>query len=129
MESKSTVWMIYLLRRLAKYDRAMSGLDANKNGVPDFMEGMMGTPQQTSSVSTSFEAAVPTPRSQPLGCTAQPSRQIHRTVGCSRCLVSCYWPYVYLVLLEFGTSLFGNPGPIQHIRVSLELHKPLDFAL
>lgn len=50
----------------AKYDRAMSGLDANKNGVPDFMEGMMGTPQQASSVSTSFEAATPTPRSQPL---------------------------------------------------------------
>ena len=49
----------------AKYDRAMSGLDANKNGVPDFMEEMIGTPQQTSSVSTSFEAATPTPRSQP----------------------------------------------------------------
>jgi len=49
----------------AKYDRAMSGLDANKNGVPDFMEGMMGTAQQPSSVSTSV-ASTPTPRSQPL---------------------------------------------------------------
>jgi hypothetical protein len=50
----------------AKYDRAMSGLDANKNGIPDFMEGMMGAPQQASSVSTGFEAAAATPRSQPL---------------------------------------------------------------
>jgi len=49
----------------AKYDRAMSGLDANKNGVPDFMEGMMETSQPASSVSTSFEAA-PTPRAQPI---------------------------------------------------------------
>ncbi len=49
----------------AKYERAMSGLDANKNSVPDFMEGIMGTPQQTSAVSTSFETT-PTPRSQPL---------------------------------------------------------------
>ena len=38
----------------ARYDKAMAGLDANRNGVPDFMEGMIGTPQQTTSVSTSF---------------------------------------------------------------------------
>ena len=49
----------------ARYDRAMSGLDANKNGVPDFMESMMGTPQQTTAVSTGFESPQP-PRSQPL---------------------------------------------------------------
>jgi len=31
----------------AKYDKAMGALDANHNGIPDFMEGMMGggTPQ------------------------------------------------------------------------------------
>jgi hypothetical protein len=39
----------------ARYDKAMSGLDANRNGVPDFMEGMIGTPQQTTPVSTSFD--------------------------------------------------------------------------
>jgi len=37
----------------AKYDKAMAGLDANRNGVPDFMEGMIGAPQQTAPVSTS----------------------------------------------------------------------------
>ena len=29
----------------AKYEQAMGGLDANRNGVPDFMEGMLGTQQ------------------------------------------------------------------------------------
>jgi len=38
----------------ARYDKAMTGLDANRNGVPDFMEGMIGTPQQTAPASTSF---------------------------------------------------------------------------
>ena len=52
----------------ARYDRAMSGLDVNKNGLPDFMEGMMGTQQQASSVSTSFEAPRP-PRSQPINAS------------------------------------------------------------
>lgn len=37
----------------ARYDKAMSGLDSNRNGVPDFMEGMIGTPSQTTSVATS----------------------------------------------------------------------------
>ena len=49
----------------ARYDQAMSALDANKNGVPDFMELMVQTPQQTSTVSTSYEATPP-PRSQPI---------------------------------------------------------------
>jgi hypothetical protein len=49
----------------ARYDQAMSALDANKNGVPDFMERMVQTPQQTSTVSTSYETTPP-PRSQPI---------------------------------------------------------------
>ncbi len=52
----------------ARYDQAMSALDANKNGVPDFMEQINQTPQQTSTVSTSFESAPP-PRSQPLSAS------------------------------------------------------------
>lgn len=39
----------------AKYDKAMAGLDANRNGIPDFVEGMMGTSQQAVPVSTGFE--------------------------------------------------------------------------
>lgn len=42
----------------AKYDQAMGTLDANRNGIPDFVEGMMGVnvqPQQNAPmVSTSF---------------------------------------------------------------------------
>jgi hypothetical protein len=34
----------------AKYEQAMGALDSNRNGVPDFFEGMMKTPGQTSNV-------------------------------------------------------------------------------
>jgi hypothetical protein len=47
----------------AKYEAAMSKLDANQNGIPDFVEGMLGTPNQTTSSSTAFQ--VETPRSSP----------------------------------------------------------------
>jgi len=36
----------------AKYEQAMGTLDSNRNGVPDFLEGMMNVPQQTSTVQT-----------------------------------------------------------------------------
>ncbi len=42
----------------AKYDQAMGTLDANRNGIPDFVEGMIGrsvqAQQNTPVVSTSF---------------------------------------------------------------------------
>lgn len=37
----------------AKYEQAMGTLDANRNGIPDFVEGMMGMPQPQSKVSVS----------------------------------------------------------------------------
>ena len=43
----------------AKYEKAMGTLDANRNGIPDFVEGMMGVSQSQSTVSVSapsFEA-------------------------------------------------------------------------
>ena len=51
----------------AKYEAAMSKLDANKNGIPDFVEGMIGTSDQNQVVSASnpFTAANP-PRSEPI---------------------------------------------------------------
>jgi hypothetical protein len=50
----------------AKYERAMGHLDANSNGVPDFMEAMMGAQQQpVASVQETFRTD-PVPRSQPL---------------------------------------------------------------
>lgn len=39
---------------LAKYEKAMSALDKNQNGIPDFVEGMMGmTPQNPAKANTS----------------------------------------------------------------------------
>ena len=38
----------------AKYEAAMSKLDANQNGIPDFVEGMMKTTNQTASPPASF---------------------------------------------------------------------------
>ena len=39
----------------AKYEAAMRKLDANQNGIPDFVEGMLKTTNQTISSSTSFQ--------------------------------------------------------------------------
>jgi hypothetical protein len=47
----------------AKYEQAMGTMDANKNGIPDFVEGMLGTPNQTNNVATSFGTANPHPAS------------------------------------------------------------------
>ena len=48
----------------AKYDQAMGALDANRNGVPDFMEGMVNGPEHSTDVATSF--GVERPRLSPL---------------------------------------------------------------
>lgn len=47
----------------AKYEKAMSKLDANHNGVPDFMEGMINnqSSQMTSNSSTGFATPIPPP--------------------------------------------------------------------
>jgi len=36
----------------ARYEEAMGKMDANRNGIPDFLEGMINTPKQTVNVST-----------------------------------------------------------------------------
>jgi hypothetical protein len=46
----------------ARYEQAMSKLDANRNGIPDFVEGMINATNQTANVSTSLETEAP-PRS------------------------------------------------------------------
>lgn len=60
----------------AKYEQAMGNMDANKNGIPDFVEGMLGTSNQTNPVATSFgTAAPPRPASRkpiPVGSTIEP---------------------------------------------------------
>ena len=51
----------------ARYEAAMSKLDANKNGIPDFVEGMIGTSDQNqvTPASNPFTVANP-PRSEPI---------------------------------------------------------------
>jgi hypothetical protein len=46
----------------ARYQEAMRQLDANRNGIPDFAEGMTNATNQTANISTSFGMETPTPR-------------------------------------------------------------------
>jgi len=50
------------------YEAAMSKLDANKNGIPDFVEGMLKTTEQTISSPSNFVMETP-PSSAPLPVT------------------------------------------------------------
>lgn len=52
----------------ARYEEAMGKLDANRNGIPDFVEGMINTSHQTAHASHSF-ATEAAPRSAPLPVT------------------------------------------------------------
>jgi hypothetical protein len=60
----------------AKYEQAMGAMDANKNGIPDFVEGMLGTSNQTNPVATSFGTTAhsrPASRKpKPVGSTIEP---------------------------------------------------------
>ena len=60
----------------AKYEKAMGAMDANKNGVPDFLEGMMNVPNPpTNQAAVSFGTASPplaSPKPMPVGSTIEP---------------------------------------------------------
>ena len=43
----------------ARYEEAMSKLDANRNGIPDFVEGMTGTSNQPVNLSSGFRVETP----------------------------------------------------------------------
>ncbi|HEX9838761.1 MAG TPA: hypothetical protein VGA72_05415 [Anaerolineales bacterium] len=50
----------------ARYEQAMGQLAANQNRIPDFLEGMVNTPRQTTHVETSFGTETPRrPKSSP----------------------------------------------------------------
>jgi hypothetical protein len=64
----------------AKYEQAMGALDANRNGIPDFVEGMMGTgaqqpatPIMTVSEAQAARPAARTPISSPSAITPDTS--------------------------------------------------------
>lgn len=46
----------------ARYEQAMSKLDANRNGIPDFIEGMTNITDQTTNMTTGFGAETPFPQ-------------------------------------------------------------------
>lgn len=52
----------------ARYEQAMDALDANRNGLPDFLEGMFGTPPQPSA----SPAATTTPPQRPASSPPMP---------------------------------------------------------
>jgi hypothetical protein len=59
----------------AKYEKAMGILDKNRNGIPDFVEGMIDAQQSTVPVSTNFESETPpsvSPTSMPVTPTITP---------------------------------------------------------
>lgn len=58
----------------AKYEQALGAMDANKNGIPDFVEGMLGTSNQTNPVATSFGTTAHSRPSKPIpvGSTIEP---------------------------------------------------------
>ena len=74
----------------AKYEQAMGTLDSNRNGVPDFFEGMMNTPVQTSKMQNA--QAMSTPRA-PIAIPASPNTEPEATNK---------W-----MLALFGIVLFG----------------------
>ncbi len=53
----------------ARYEQAMDALDANRNGLPDFLEGMFGTPSQPSAP----PAATTIPPRQPASSPPMPA--------------------------------------------------------
>jgi hypothetical protein len=59
-----------------KYEQAMGAMDANKNGIPDFVEGMLSSSNQTNNVATSFgTTSPPRPASRqpiPVSSTIEP---------------------------------------------------------
>jgi len=65
----------------AQYEQAMSALDKNRNGIPDFVEGMLNVPAGTIngasndapvSIGTSTSRPVASSRSIPVGSTIEP---------------------------------------------------------
>lgn len=55
----------------AKYEQAMGAMDANKNGIPDFVEGLLGASNQTNQVAASFGTTNPRPAArQPISVSS-----------------------------------------------------------
>ncbi|HSL30111.1 MAG TPA: hypothetical protein VK900_12995 [Anaerolineales bacterium] len=80
----------------ARYEEALRGLDANRNGIPDFVEGMINSSRQTVDVSAGFET--PTPRRAPLPVSS-PSITPDTSNG---------WMLVLIGLFIFAACVMGT---------------------
>jgi hypothetical protein len=77
----------------AKYEQAMGTLDSNRNGVPDFFEGMMNTPVQMNDMQHLQAMSTPPTTRYPTPITASPNIEPEATNK---------W-----MLALFGIVLFG----------------------
>lgn len=82
----------------AKYEQAMGTLDANRNGVPDFLEGIMNTSNQASNLEPSH--VIPAPRA-PIPISSSPTIEPESTSG---------WMLALLGIALLGVCAFGAIG-------------------
>jgi len=82
----------------SRYDRAMEKMDADRNGLPDFLEEMVNAPNQTNSVATRFGNQTPRP-SAPI--PASPTMEPESTSGLA---------LVLAVVLVLGLCAVGAIG-------------------
>ena len=87
----------------AKYEQAMGSMDANRNGVPDFMEGMLNIPNPTTNkAAVSFGTPKPpavASKSIPLSSTIEPES-------------SGGWMMALLGIAAVGLCLIGTAAGI-----------------
>jgi hypothetical protein len=82
----------------AKYEQAMGKLDANRNGIPDFLEGMVKSQDETSKIEQSYTAPIPRASAAiPSTSTIEPES----TSG---------WVIALLVVMLFGVCALGAIG-------------------
>jgi hypothetical protein len=82
----------------AKYEQAMGSLDADRNGVPDFLEGMVNASNQTSNMSHS--PAMPSSR-LPAPLSSSPTIEPEGTSG---------WMIALLGIMLLGVCAFSAIG-------------------
>jgi len=81
-----------------KYEQAMGSLDANRNGMPDFLEGMMNTSNMVSSTEHGY--SMPTTRA-PTSISSSPTIEPESTNG---------WMLALLGIVFLGVCAFGVIG-------------------
>ena len=82
----------------AKYEQATGSLNANRNGVPDFLEGMVNDTNQTSNMEQSH---IMSTSRVPTSISSSPTIEPESTSG---------WTLALLAIAFFGVCAFGAVG-------------------